>query len=161
MFIDYLISMMKNMDYILSLSKGLGELFESEFHGFFIGKAKVEFLGVAKSRKITSKIEITKDLRKYKKYLGYILEEGNVLCKVELILIRKSKKEVSFVKKENRVQGLPFCTINRAEIYKFAKDTGDLNKIHFGERPVVQGMLIMKYLDEYTIINIGFIKPLY
>lgn len=161
--------MEKNVEYILSLSKGLGKLFESEFHGFFIGKAKVEFLGIPKSRKITSKVEITKDLRKYKKCLSYILEEEKVLCKIELTLIRKSNKEVTIIERENKIKGNPFCTISIGEIHKFAKDTGDLNEIHFGEKPVVQGMLIIKYLDEYfrllqyeyTIINIRFIEPLY
>lgn len=157
------------MDYILNLSKSLGNLFQKEFHGFFIGKAKVEFLELYKGGNINCKNEITKDLLKYKKCTSYILEEENILCKMELTLIKKSSKEVKHIEKENEVTGKYFCTIDSEEIYEFSKDIGDLNEIHFLERPVVQGMLLIRHLDEYfkslkyeyTIMNIRFIKPLY
>lgn len=157
------------MEYILNLSKSLGNLFQKEFHGFFIGKAKIEFLEQYKGGNINFESEINKDLIKYKKIISHILEDENILCKMELILIKKTSKEAKIIEKENEVVGKHFCTINNEEIFKFSKDTGDLNEIHFGEKPVVQGMLIIKYLDEYLIslkykyiaINIRFVQPLY
>lgn len=161
------------MEYILNLSKSLGKLFQTEFHGFFIGKVKIEFLELYKGGNINSKSELIKDLVKYKKCISYILENGNILCKMEITLIKKISKDLKSAKEikhiEKEVNGKYFCTIDSREIQKFSNDTGDLNEIHFGEKPVVQGMLILKYLDEYfrslkykyTIMNIRFVQPLY
>ena len=38
----------------------------------------------------------------------------------------------------------PFHTFTKEEVYAFSKETGDENKIHLTDHPVVQGMLLLR-----------------
>jgi len=61
--------------------------------------------------------------------------------------------------------GPPWKTYSREAVIQFAKETGDMNPIHLAERPVVQGLLLLKDLADYEndpdFISMTFSSPLY
>lgn len=161
--------MEKDFDYVLNLSKGLGKLFNDRFQGFLIGKAVVKNYHEYKGGDIALKAEVTKDYSRYKLCRSCILEDEVTISEVQLVLMKKSKSLNYSAQSNSRVYGDVFCNISIKEVYEFAKNTGDFNEIHIRQNPVVQGMLIIRYLFEYlkknnikySMMEIKFINPLY
>lgn len=61
--------------------------------------------------------------------------------------------------------GTLWKTYSRESVIQFAKETGDMNPIHLAERPVVQGLLLLKDLAAYgndpDFLSMTFSSPLY
>jgi len=58
-----------------------------------------------------------------------------------------------------------FHTFSKEEVYSFSKETGDQNKIHLTDHPVVQGMLLLRTAavkaDDVARIDVKFVEPSY
>ena len=58
-----------------------------------------------------------------------------------------------------------FIHFQKEEVYGFSKETGDQNKIHLTEHPVVQGMLLLRTAAVQTAdvsrIDVKFVEPSY
>ena len=59
----------------------------------------------------------------------------------------------------------PFHTFTKEEVYAFSKETGDENKIHLTDHPVVQGMLLLRTAacahEDLKRLDVKFVEPSY
>lgn len=88
---------------------------------------------------------------------GKVVEKNNVIMEIKSTLIRSNYKKT---KSEEIIKdGLEFFrNIKKEEIQLFSKLSNDPNFIHRGEKPIVQGMLILLLLEDFLALKKGSIK---
>lgn len=133
------------------------------YEGAFIAKVNYERFGTKKNN-IKYKNEIIKNGKKLCviECKGYVATRMIEKLTVYLIMNAKVKVSQKIDISENR--GILWRNFSRKEIIDFSHTTGDTNFIHLTEKPVVQGLYILKELCETTQadkIEVKYIYPVY
>ena len=87
--------------------------------------------------------------------------------KMTITLVKASdkEKEIKRVEKAEYEDEKPFHTFTKEEVYAFSKETGDENKIHLTDHPVVQGMLLLRTAacahEDLKRLDVKFVEPSY
>jgi len=87
--------------------------------------------------------------------------------KMTITLVKASdkEKEIKRVEKTDYEDEKPFHTFTKEEVYAFSRETGDENKIHLTDHPVVQGMLLLRTAacahEDLKRLDVKFVEPSY
>lgn len=87
--------------------------------------------------------------------------------KLTVTLVKPSDKERD-IKRQEKTEyedEKPFHTFSKEEVYAFSHETGDKNRIHLTDHPVVQGILLLRtaaaLFGEAKRIDVRFVEPSY
>ena len=84
---------------------------------------------------------------------------------ITLVKPSDKEKELKRVEAASYDNAEYFHTFSKEEVYSFSKETGDQNKIHLTDHPVVQGMLLLRTAavkaDDVARIDVKFVEPSY
>ncbi|MBP2632017.1 MAG: hypothetical protein H6Q70_2645 [Firmicutes bacterium] len=150
----------KNM---IQLAKAFSELKDEKYNNSYITKIKLEQYG--KSRKNPCHVIVEKETSRFMIISSNMYEDDTLIAKLSMTLFLnvtvRNLDETSVIPEEVT----PWKTFSKQEIYDFSKAVGDANTIHLTEKPVVQGLLILKNIKEsfakFNTIEIKFMKPIY
>ncbi|HWI54666.1 MAG TPA: MaoC family dehydratase [Desulfobacteria bacterium] len=157
---------------IIAATSALGTLNHLTPSGCYLAKQKLEvqnspLLG----QKLILQGDITKKLtslicRSDVVYLG-----KNIISLMSVLIYPQAKSVINNLKPSGSSCFYDECqywrTFTRDEVNAFASLSGDTNKIHTGENPVVQGMLILLALEDYLAsknrffgnVDVHYLKP--
>lgn len=162
---------MKIYDRIMGLGTKMTDMDASTYQGAFIGK-----------------ISYTVDREKAEAAESIVYEYGDVkenafmyilsiigraqgvdepVEKMTITLVKASDKEkdIKRVEKADYENDEPFHTFSKEEVYSFSRETGDENKIHLTDHPVVQGMLLLRTAacrhEDLRRLDVKFTEPSY
>lgn len=133
------------------------------YEGAMIAKVKYQRFQ-SKLDNITYKNEVIKSSNKLSvvSCSGYANNEIAEKLTVTLIMNATVKEDIN--KEIYSDLGSPWYTFSKAEITDFSYITGDKNSIHLSEKPVVQGLFILKKLFELihkNEIEVKYTYPVY
>ena len=141
---------MKIYDRIMGLGTKMTDMDASTYQGAFIGKISY----TVDREKAEAADSITYEYGDVKEnafmyilsILGKVDGEETPVEKMTITLVKASDKEkdIKRVEKAEYEDEKPFHTFTKEEVYAFSKETGDENKIHLTDHPVVQGMLLLR-----------------
>lgn len=158
---------------MILLTKSLSTLSRIVEMGYYIGKQKVSIFDYPEKEdslifkgKI-NKQKATRDMN-YISCLSYVYstKEGSII-ELETSLLRQKNKEESLYSvphqpKNNKLDSYDylseFKTITKDEVRQFIQLSQDPNVIHKGEEPIVPGMLLLIYIEDYLATKKIFIK---
>jgi hypothetical protein len=84
---------------------------------------------------------------------------------ITLVKASDTAKELKRQEKAEYENEESFHTFTKQEVYDFSHDTGDENKIHLTDHPVVQGMFLLRTaaekLGELKRLDVRFVEPSY
>ncbi len=163
---------MNTFDRITAIGTKMTEMDASTYQGAFIGK-----IGYNVEKEVAEAAEsITYEFGEVKEnafmyilpILGFV--EGNEapIEKFTVTLVKASDKakDIKRVEAEASYEGAEeFATFSKEEVYTFSKETGDENKIHLTDHPVVQGMLLLRTaavkFGGVKKLDVKFVEPSY
>lgn len=163
---------MKIYDRIMGLGTKMTDMDASTYQGAFIGKISY----TVDREKAEAADSITYEYGDVKENaFMYILsihgkvagEEAAPVEKMTITLVKASDKEkdIKRVEKADYEDEKPFHTFTKEEVYAFSKETGDENKIHLTDHPVVQGMLLLRTAacahEDLKRLDVKFVEPSY
>lgn len=153
------------IDFGIALSK----INDEKYSGSYIAKIKYEVYENDSNNpeKFITKVEQENKSLSIITIGGY--KEGSLLAKLTVILFIGSFRKLDNVIIENTKKFKVWRTISKEEIYEFSRITKDLNFIHLTEKPIVQGLLILKFIisymkneiENFKKIEIRFTSPIY
>ena len=158
-------------DRIMGIGTKMTDMDASTYQGAFIGKISY----TANREKAEAATEITYAYGDVKEnafmyilsILGTVPGEEEPVEKMTITLVKASDKakDIKRVEKAEYENEEPFHTFSKEDVYAFSKETGDENKIHLTDHPVVQGMLLLRTaackLDKLTRLDVKFTEPSY
>lgn len=162
---------MKIYDRIMGIGTKMTDMDASTYQGAFIGK-----ISYTTDRQ---KAETAENITYYygdvkENAFMYILsilgtvegiEEPVEKMTITLVKASDKAKDIKRVEKAEYENEEPFHTFSKEEVYSFSKETGDENKIHLTDHPVVQGMLLLRTaackLDKLVRLDVKFVEPSY
>lgn len=158
-------------DRMMAIGTKMTEMDASTYQGAFIGKisymAEKEQAGQADSIRYEFGAVKENAFMYILPILGYVDGVEMPVEKFTVTLVKPSDKE----KKLKRVEAASydnaeeFHTFSKEEVYSFSKETGDQNKIHLTDHPVVQGMLLLRTAavksEDVSRIDVKFVEPSY
>lgn len=159
---------------VMLLIKATAKLKDRIDLGYFIAKQVIiiNTLNIFEHR-----IEFEADIEKHKKIgdMDSILcrfkvnSQNETLIKLKTILIRKilDTEDKKKSKLNYEYKKIFFKRITKEEVCRFSNMSKDPNSIHKGDNPVVQGMLILLFLEDYLSLRekymynceVTYIKP--
>lgn len=149
---------------MIQLAKAFSELKDEKYNNSYISKIKLEQYG--KIRNTPCHVIIEKETSRFLIISSNMYDDNDqIVAKLSMTLflnvVVSNLTETSIIPKEV----VPWKTFSKQEIYDFSKAVGDANTIHLTEKPVVQGLLILKNIQEsieaFNTIEIKFTKPIY
>lgn len=158
-------------DRIMAIGTKMTEMDASTYQGAFIGK--ISYMAEKEQAEQADNIsyqfgEVKENAFMYiLPILGYVEGIENPVEKFTVTLVKPSdkEKELKRVAAASYENAQPFHTFSKEEVYGFSKETGDQNKIHLTEHPVVQGMLLLRTAAVQTAdvsrIDVKFVEPSY
>lgn len=158
-------------DRITAIGTKMTEMDASTYQGAFIGKISYS----ADKDKAQNAEKITYEYGQVKEnafmyilpILGHAEGETEPVEKFTVTLIKPSDKEKEIKRTPASEYENPeeFCQFSKEEVYTFSRETGDQNKIHLTEHPVVQGMLLLRTaavkLQDVSRLDVKFVEPSY
>lgn len=162
---------MKIYDRIMGLGTKMTDMDASTYQGAFIGKISY----TVDREKAEAADSITYEYGDVKEnafmyilsILGKVEGEETPVEKMTITLVKASdkEKEIKRVEKTDYEDEKPFHTFTKEEVYAFSKETGDENKIHLTDHPVVQGMLLLRTAacahEDLKRLDVKFVEPSY
>jgi hypothetical protein len=158
-------------DRIMAIGTKMTEMDASTYQGAFIGKISytAEREAAENADNITySYGDIKENAFMYiLSILGHVDGNDTPVEKFTVTLVKpsdnaKELKRVEAVEYENPEA---FHTFSKEEVYEFSKETGDQNKIHLTDHPVVQGVLLLRTaaskVENVSRIDVKFVEPSY
>jgi hypothetical protein len=158
-------------DRITGISTKMTEMDASTYQGAFIGK-----ISYTTDREKAEKAEsITYEYGDVKEnafmyilsILGKVEGETEPVEKMTITLVKASDKakDIKRVEAEAYDNDSLFHNFSKQEVYDFSAQTGDKNKIHLTEHPVVQGMLLLRTAackhESLKRLDVKFVEPSY
>lgn len=162
---------MKIYDRIMGLGTKMTDMDASTYQGAFIGKISY----TVDREKAEAADSITYEYGDVKEnafmyilsILGKAEGDESPVEKMTITLVKASDKEkdIKRVEKTEYENERPFHTFTKDEVYTFSKETGDENKIHLTDHPVVQGMLLLRTAacanEDLKRLDVKFVEPSY
>ncbi len=158
-------------DRITAIGTKMTEMDASTYQGAFIGKisytAEKEKAGNAENIKYEYGQVKENAFMYILPILGYAEGEEEPVEKFTVTLVKASDKEKEIKRTEASEYDEPkeFYQFSKEEVYTFSKETGDQNKIHLTDHPVVQGMLLLRTaaekLGNVSRLDVKFVEPSY
>lgn len=157
------------MEIILNMSKELGKSFNNSYNNYVIGK--IIFKKYIESDSLSFVFKEEQKKINYKRCFLQALNEDNLCYFLEIVLLKNINRNKAALNKliECNEEAEYFKAISKKNVEDFMLLTKDFNIIHKGERPVVQGLLLLSYIDnylnekmeKYSEIEIKFLTPIY
>jgi hypothetical protein len=158
-------------DRLMAIGTKMTEMDTSIYQGAFIGKISyaAEREAAENAQNITYSFGDVKE-NAFMYILSILGNAEGVDSPVEkftvtLVKPSDSAKELKRVEASEYETAAEFHVFSKEEVYSFSKETGDENKIHLTEHPVVQGMLLLRTaackLDNVSRIDVKFVEPSY
>ena len=158
-------------DRMMAIGTKMTEMDASTYQGAFIGKisymAEKEQAGQAGSIRYEFGDVKENAFMYILPILGYVDGVESPVGKFTVTLVKPSdkEKELKRVEAASYDNAEDFHTFSKEEVYSFSKETGDQNKIHLTDHPVVQGMLLLRTAavkaDDVARIDVKFVEPSY
>ena len=153
------------MKRVLDFIKALGAFQGKRYDHSYIGRVSIAFWG---EEDASCTFSCHRQWQKKSVECLRVEETNNAGILVGLLeaLILFSPYIVPAIPKQDPFpMGTLWKTYSRESVIQFAKETGDMNPIHLAERPVVQGLLLLKDLAAYgndpDFLSMTFSSPLY
>lgn len=153
---------------IKEISKSLSQINDKKYDGCFMAKVNLEIVERCDEIK-KYKVNIEKSNSKFSliRSNGYLNDKA--MINLSIYLINGTSKKINVSKKNKVEEYKNFLThtikFTKEEVYNFSKYTRDINSIHLENKPVVQGLLILMYLEKYLkdvkSMEVKFINPMY
>lgn len=162
---------MKIYDRITAIGTKMTEMDASTYQGAFIGKISysAEREAAEAAEQITYQYGDVKEnaFMYILSILGFADGSETPIEKFTVTLVKPSDKEKELTRKEaaayERTEA--FHTFSKEEVYAFSKETGDRNRIHLTDHPVVQGVYLLRTAAERvpdaSRIDVKFVEPSY
>lgn len=158
-------------DRITAIGTKVTDMDASTYQGAFIGKISytAEKEAAEKAEVITYEYGQVKEnaFMYILTVLGHAEGMEEPVEKFTVTLIKPSDKEKELKRTEALKYENPqeFHQFSKEEVYAFSKETGDENKIHLTDHPVVQGILLLRTaamkLDGASRLDVKFVEPSY
>lgn len=158
-------------DRIMGIGTKMTDMDASTYQGAFIGKisytAEKEQAEAAENI-VYSYGDVKENAFMYiLSILGHAEGIDTPVEKMTITLVKASDKEkdIKRTEKAEYENEEPFHTFSKEEVYSFSKETGDENKIHLTDHPVVQGMLLLRTaackIEGLSRLDVKFMEPSY
>lgn len=147
------------------------EMDASTYQGAFIGK--ISYMAEKEQARSADSIRYEFGAVKENAFMyilpifGYVNGVETPVEKFTVTLVKPSdkEKELKRVEAASYDNAEEFHTFSKEEVYSFSKETGDQNKIHLTDHPVVQGMLLLRTAavksEDVSRIDVKFVEPSY
>lgn len=161
---------MNIFDRITAIGTKMTEMDASTYQGAFIGKISYTADSAAQEAESISYAygDVKENAFMYiLSILGTIEGKETPVEKMTITLVKASDKakEIKRQEKTQYENEEAFHTFSKQEVYDFSHETGDQNKIHLTDHPVVQGMLLLRTaavkLGNVTRLDVRFVEPSY
>ena len=162
---------MKMYDRIMGLGTKMTDMDASTYQGAFIGKISytVDRDKAEAAETIAYEYGDVKEnaFMYILSILGKVEGEADPVEKMTITLVKASDKDkdVKRVQKPALEDEKAFHTFTKEEVYTFSRETGDENKIHLTDHPVVQGMLLLRTAacahEHLKRLDVKFVEPSY
>lgn len=166
---------MNTYDRIMGIGTKMTDMDASTYQGAFIGK-----ISYTTTKEAAEALHITYEYGDVKEnafmYILSILGKvDGVEAPVEKMTItlvkaqaagdKSTETEIKRTPKAEYENEEPFHTFSKKEVYSFSRETGDENKIHLTDHPVVQGMLLVRTAackqEGLARLDVKFTEPCY
>ncbi len=162
---------MNIFDRITAIGTKMTEMDASIYQGAFIGKISYNCDKEKAAAAETISYEFGEVKENAFMYIltinGVVAGEDAPIEKFTVTLVKPSDKEKELKRMEAGEYDEPreFAAFTKQEVYDFSAETGDENKIHLTDHPVVQGMLLLRTtavkLDDVSRLDFKFVEPSY
>ncbi|MGN0395187.1 MAG: hypothetical protein ACI4EF_07480 [Coprococcus sp.] len=162
---------MKIYDRIMGIGTKMTDMDASTYQGAFIGK--ISYTADIERAEAAENIVYSYGDVKENAFMYILSILGNAdgieepVEKMTITLVKASDKakDIKRVEKTDYENEEAFHTFSKDEVYSFSKETGDENKIHLTDHPVVQGMLLLRTaackLNRVKRLDVKFVEPSY
>ncbi len=158
-------------DRITAIGTKMTEMDASTYQGAFIGKISYTADKERAQRAENIRYEFGQVKENAFMYIlpifGFTEGTEEPVEKFTVTLVKPSDKEKELKRVEAAEYENPeeFYCFSKDEVYTFSKETGDKNKIHLTDNPVVQGMLLLRTaavkLNDVSRLDVKFVEPSY
>ena len=151
---------------MIRLIRALSSLHGEQYTEPYIAKAQFERYGNLVGENIQTKMTVEKEKAKFVLIIIDLYNEKIVLARLRITLfLHATENAVLTVHHTKPTDVQIWRSFSKESIYAFSEEANDTNPIHLTDRPIVQGLFLLRSLAEYFgdihSLEMKFIKPLY
>lgn len=147
---------------MIQFAKELSKIPAEKYEGWYMGKAEYEIFGYSTNAKKYN-VQVLNENKRLAVIKSIEQVETKITSQLIVFLINSSLIKVNRQKIRNGSE-FWYC-FTTEEVHNFSKSVGDKNSIHYGEKPIVQGLLILGKVKNFILyfskIEIRFHNTIY
>ncbi len=151
---------------MIRLIRALSSLNGEQYTEPYIAKAKFERYGNLVGKGTHTNMKVEKEKAKFVLIIIDLYDNEIVLARLRITLFLHATENLDVTVHHSMPKDAQvWRSFTKEAIYAFSKEANDANPIHLTERPIVQGLLLLRTLANYFgdihSLEMKFIKPLY
>jgi len=151
---------------MIRLIRALSSLHGEQYTEPYIAKAKFERYANLVGKGTHTNMTVEKEKAKFVLIIIDLYDNEIVLARLRITLFLHATENLTVTVHHSMPKDVQvWRSFSKEAIYAFAKEADDANPIHLTDRPIVQGLFILRTLADYfgkvNSLEMKFIKPLY